>query len=248
MTGRGQCMSGGSKFSSQVPKGDGWGVEKAVRKAAESVLAGGGSPLIPIIGIIDVKEVKVDGESGETIAVVRLRKVESLDTLDAIRDAQRILMKEWANKRGEGAMLPFEEKQFIEQAFTGIDIEALEQDEREALEDADLTDMDRLRRHLQKVHGWDETDVRFAIEDTALRNEHTSEHEALSAAGGLGEVDDHDVEWWAWRRVDLAEALDRAIAEGGDEPAGLFDEYNVTENGTVVPLFKPGVGEPGDDE
>ncbi len=242
-------MSGGSKFSSQVPKGDGWGVEKAVRAAAEEVMQKRPSPLIPIIGVIDVKEVKIDGESGETIAVVRLRKVESLDTLDAIRDGQRVLMRAWADKRGEGAMLPFEEKQFIEQAFTGVDIEALEQDEREALEDADLTDMDRLRRHLRVVHGWEETDVRLALEDTALRNEHASEHETLLVAGGLDGVDDHDAEWWAWRRVDI-ELSGINDDTAGPDPVneGLFDTYDVTENGTVVPLFKPGTDEPESNE
>jgi hypothetical protein len=214
-------MSGGSKFSSQVPKGDGWGVERAVAKAVRKIQAGERSPLIPIIGVMDIKKLDIDTETGNVVAHVRLRRVESLDTLEAIRDGQRLLLKEWANKRGEGAMLPFEEKEFIDSAFTAVNVEEIEQDEREALEDADLTDMDRLRRHLQVVHGWDGTDVRLAMEDTALRNEHLEEHQALTAGGG-GEVDDHDPDWWAWRRVELAEAQDAV----GDREGTLFDPDN----------------------
>lgn len=216
-------MSGGSKFSSQVPKGDGWGVERAVALAVKAIQAGEASPLIPVIGVMDIKKLDVDAETGNVTAHVRLRRVESLDTLDAIRDGQRVLMNAWADKRGEGAMLPFEEKEFIERAFSGVDLAAIEQDEREALEDANLTDMDRLRKHLVIVHGWEEADVRLALEDTALRNEHTAEHEELSTAGGLDGVDDHDVEWWAWRRVDLAEAFDKAEREESDEQGALFD-------------------------
>lgn len=213
-------MSGGSKFSSQVPKGDGWGVERAVAKAAKRVQAGERSPLIPVIGVLRIKELKIDPETGNITPVVQLMRVESLDTLEAIREGQRLLLKEWAAKRGEGAMLPFEEKEFIDRAFQDLNVEDIEQDEREALEDADLTDMDRLRRHLRVVHGWEETDVRLAMEDTALRNEHLEEHKVLAAGGG-GEVDDHDPEWWAWRRVDLEEQ------EGGPAPEGtLFDPDN----------------------
>jgi hypothetical protein len=226
-------MSGGNKFSAEVPKGDGWGVDKAVAAAVKKILNGEKSPLIPVIGVIDIKAVTTDPETGNVIATVRVRRLESLDDLETIREGQRVLMRAWAAKRGEGAMLPFEEKEFIERAFDGFDVAEIEQDEKEALEDQDLSESDRLRKHLQTVHGWEETDIRLAMEDSALRQEHVQEHEVPEPS-----YPQHDVEWWAWRRVDL-DAAESAVE---DEPADSDDSSHpaADHDGQMeIPEFKP---------
>lgn len=202
-------MSGGSQFSSEVPKGDGWGVDKAVADAVKRILAGEKSPLIPVVGVIDIKTVKIDPETHNLVPVVRVRRIESLDDLERIRQAQRMLLDEWAAKRGEGAVLPFEERELIERAFGDVNIEHIEQDEAEAAEEEDMDAADRLRKHMNTVHGhpaavveeWDDLDVR--------RNHH-EEHEGHETGT------DHDEEWWEWRRVVIAEAMADALNEGSD--------------------------------
>lgn len=213
-----------SKFSAEIPKGDGWGVESAVAEIVDKVLAGGKSPLIPCIAIIDVKAVAIDPESGNKTATVRVRRLEALTTAATIRDAQRMLMREWELRKGD-AILPFDDKQIIDQAFSDIDLEAAErdaQDEREKLEDEGLAEYDRLRRHLVTVHKHDSV-LMDSLEDTEARIQHDSDHNQYDADGvGLPE---HERDWWAWRRVDIEAA--ESLTEDGDEDSqvnGLFDD------------------------
>lgn len=205
----------GSKFSAEVPKGDGWGVDAAIAEIVRKIMAGAKSDLIPVVGVIDVKEVKIDPETHNLIAVVRVRRLEALTTLETIRNAQRMLMNQWAERRGEGAILPFEEKEMIEKAFGGVDVAQLEQDEAEARKDEGLSELDRLREHLIVVHGQSRVEV-DEMDDIDTRKLHHEMHETLAANT---DVADHAEDWWAWRRVDLEEET----SEDGAEPTGDVD-------------------------
>lgn len=205
----------GSQFSAEVPKGDGWGLEDAVQEAVDKIMAGEKSPLIPVVGVIDIKTVKIDPETHNLIAVVRVRRLEALTKLATIREAQRMLLAQWAERRGEGAVLPFEEKEFFDRAFGGIDVAEIEQDERETAEDAGLDDPERLRRHLtSELHGY-EVDAVNEMEWADVTRLHERTH-----TDGTNDLVPHDEESWVWRRVDVKDLTDVAYAEGDDHDGG----------------------------
>jgi hypothetical protein len=230
-------VSGGSKFSSEVPKGDAWGVEDAIADAVDEFMKTGVSPMIPSISILDIKEVKIL-PGGAKVAVVRVRRLEALTTLKAIREAQRMLLKEWENRRGEGAVLPFEEKEIIEAAFGHLNVELIEQDEAEAKEDEDMSEPDRLRKHMTSVHnhrpdevsGWDDLDV---------RRTHHDEHQPDAQPG----MPAHDEDWWAWRRVDLEAAEADPDNDTGDPDDDPTDAVTVEVD---IPGVQFNPGEPED--
>lgn len=238
-----------SKFSAEVPKGDGWGVEDVVADATKRILAGEKSPIIPVIGMIDIKDLKIDPETHNVTAIVRVRRLESLTSTQRIRAAQRMLMEQWSTRKGiEGeAILPFEEKELFERAFGGVDFAQVEQDETEAKTDETLTDMDRLRRHMVKVHQMDPSDDLLVNKpDNVLTLAHEEEHKTAGQNGWPGGVPDHDVESWVWRRVDLADLIaDDEEPEPSEEetPGEAGEEPSVEVPDSPAALFDDGTGE-----
>jgi hypothetical protein len=216
----------GTKFSSKVPKGEGWGVEDSVRSAADQFEHTGASPLIPCIAIIGIdKVVTENGEEGPVrTAVVKLVRIEALTTPKAIREAQKLILRavQARNQTTGQPMLPFEEDEILRMAFGGVDVDKIEQDEREEIEDQNLTDLDRLRRHLVAVHGKDQTEI-DRMEVTDVRELHDVEHNRLDDPDTDVEVIQHDRENWSWRRVEVAEMVDvaAAVAEDGADGDGV---------------------------
>jgi len=206
-----------SKFSAEVPKGDGWGIEEVVQEIVAEVIAGEKSRLVPVMGVIDVKEVKIDPESGNHIAVVRVRRLEAITSVERARKAQKMILEQVAERRGEGTMLPFEEKDILDRAFggtgdNGVSVGTQLQDDEEAAIDAETDEDGRLRRHLVAVHDFDPSIITDEETTTAdAERAHDAEH-AKDPADRTWP--DHEPESRMWRRVDLADMLGDA-----EEPA-----------------------------
>lgn len=217
-------MSGGSKFSAEVPKGDAWGVEAAVAAAVLEFEETGRSPAIPCICVIGIKSVSLtpgDGDSGPArVATVVVRRIESLTTKEAIRAGQKLILKALGDRNkldGNGApMLPFEQAEILGMAFGNLSVTEIEQDEREKIEDENIDEPERLRRHLKAVHGVTDDEMQ-GMEWVDVTTKHSSDHDALEAGDGGG-LPDHTRDWWAWRRVDL-EAAEAESDGTPDEPA-----------------------------
>ncbi len=215
-------MSGGSKFSSQVPKGDAWGVERAIAAAALEFEETGRSPAIPCIAVIGIKGVNLgtgDGDGPTRIPVVQILRIESLTTPDAIREGQKLILKALGDRdkldKGGQPMLPFEETDILNMAFGDMNAEQIERDERERIEDENIDDPERLRRHLIAVHGLTELEA-HGMEWVDVTTRHSSDHDTLDAGEETG-LAPHDREWWGWRRVDLEAA--EAESDGTSDDA-----------------------------
>lgn len=246
-------MSGGAQFSSEVPKGDAWGVENAVHVAALEFEETGRSPMVPCIAVIGIKTVKLlPGDDGPTrVPVVQIKRIESLTTTEAIRAGQKLILQALKERSGSSTapMLPFEEKQILDMAFGGLDIDLIEQDEREAKEDESMDDPQRLRRHLVAVHKHTADEIE-GLEWTDVRTLHDSDHDRPESDGLLP----HDREWWAWRRVDLEAAESEADGAGSlpddngpmnteDRIVDALENPDDSDAGDVTPAFR----EPGED-
>lgn len=221
------------------PKDDGWGIEEAVADAAEKVRAGEKSPMIPIIGAVDIKELKIDPATGEHTAIVQIRRINAITSVERARAAQTMILQEVAAMRGEGAMLPFEEKDIIERAFggmTGKTVGDQLQDDEEATIDAETDDDGGLRRHLIAVHAFDPNVVFDEETSTAdVERSHDEEH-AKDPADRTWP--DHDPESRIWRRVDLADMLGDAEEPAEPEPTTLFEKDGaITDDPTPDPLI-----------
>jgi hypothetical protein len=197
-----------SKFSAEVPKGDGWGIEEVVQEIVAEIVAGGKSRLVPVMGVIDVKSVQIDPESGNHVAVVRVRRLEAITSIERARRAQRMILEQVAERRGEGTMLPFEEKDILERAFggsVGVNVGQQLQDDEEKTIDEGLNDAERRARHLVAVHDYDAKILNDdEMTDADIERAHDAEH-AKDPADRTWP--DHDPESSMWRRVDLAEIL-----------------------------------------
>jgi hypothetical protein len=197
-----------SKFSAEVPKGDGWGIEEVVQEMVAEIIAGEKSRLIPVMGVIDVKEVKIDPESGNHIAVVRVRRLEAITSIERARKAQKMILEQVAERRGEGTMLPFEEKDILERAFggnIGVNVGEQLQDDEEKDIDAGLDDAQRQARHLVAVHDFDPKILNDPdMEPADVERAHEAEH---AKDPGDRAWPDHDPESSMWRRVDLVDIL-----------------------------------------
>lgn len=231
-------MSGGSKFSSEVPKGDAWGVENAVADAMAEFEKTGRSPIIACVALIGIKKITLEsGDDGPNrIAVINLRRIEALTTDRAIRNGQKLVMQALEDRRGTGTMLPFEEQEILRMAFGGLsvaDVEQEEQDKRESEEDERMDDPQRLRRHLVSVHGHATIEVE-GLEWADVRALHDSDHERDPADG----MPPHDPEWWEWRRVMVEAAESDAPATDPDENDPEAEEETDTPD-----VQQPGVPE-----
>jgi hypothetical protein len=228
-------VSADQELSSTRPKDDAWGVRRAVEEAAAELLKTGHSPHIPAIAILKVKLLKTQpGEDGPVhVPVVELVSLEALNGEKARQRAHLLILEE-SQKRlspdGTGQQtLPFELKQMIDEAFGGRDPETVFTDRQQADEDADLSDVDRCRKHLIAVHGYDQATV-DTWEVADVWRTHDNDHDALDAARGRGEdnVDGtpvHERDWHGWTRVDLAAA--EAESDGAD--AEKLPEANQTD-------------------
>jgi hypothetical protein len=250
-------MSGGTEFSAERPKGDAWGIEDAVSAAVAEFEATGQSPMIPCIAVIGIKGVRLTpGDNGPTrTPIVQIRRIDALTSTKAIREGQKLIMKAIEDRKGGdgAAMLPFEEKEILEMAFGGVNLDQIEQDEREAKLDEGMTDPDRLRQHLVAVHKLEHAEVEgWEFADVRLR--HDSDHDALDAGEQTG-LPPHDREWWAWRRVDLeaAEAeSDGMPTDDADQPdddaqdPDTAADEGADEGAAVTPLFRAADGDQED--
>jgi hypothetical protein len=207
-------MSGQAKFSSERPSGDAWGIEAAVTRAMKEFLKTGHSPMIPVIGVITVKSVAVgvgeDGEGPTHTPTVAVKRIDALENPEAVKLAHRLIAQA-IEERNEGRgvqMLKFDDQQVIKEAFGDMDAERLAEDDRELAEDEALTDPDRLRRHLVKVHGFAQDEIE-QMEMFDVQKTHQAAHEPLSER-----VMPHDVEWWAWRDIVIRERAEELRTEG----------------------------------
>lgn len=227
----------GSKFSSEVPKGDAWGVEDALDRAAAEFEDTGHSPMIPVIGVMGIKEIKlVPGDDGPTRQIVaKLFRVNALTTAAAINEGQKLILKALADAQGrtDSPTLPFESQQILDMAFGRTTPADADQDEAEARIDESLDDPARLPRHLASVHGHDYDDV-MRMEWVDVRTLHDSDHDRPDTDG----MPPHDRDWWAWRRVDL-QAAESEADETPQEPS---------PDGEVAADLDPADNDPGDDD
>lgn len=207
-----------SKFSAEVPKGDGWGIEEVVQEIVEEIINGQKSRLVPVMGVIDVKEVKIDPESGNHIAVVRVRRLEAITSVERARKAQKMILEQVAERRGEGTMLPFEEKDILERAFggsLGVNVGQQLQDDQEKEIDAELDERGRMLRHIVAVHSHDPAVL--GAEDETARDEALRWHDEQHALEPQDKTfPDHDPESSVWRRVDLEDMIGDS-----EEPPGV---------------------------
>lgn len=243
-----------AKFSAEVPKGDGWGIDEVVMDAVRAIQAGEKSPMIPIMGVIDIKEIKIDPETHNVIPVVRIRRMEALVTTDQIRNGQRMIMERWAERKGEGAVMPFENDDVLQRAFDGSAQpvgEAL-QDDEEGKIDAELDETGRLRRHMIAVHDFDPNVM--LDDDTAPADVARSHDEQHAKDPADRTWPDHDPESTMWRRVDLADVLGdseepaETLAEE-TEQAGPDDEVDGNSNmHPLIPEFQDGADEPDENK
>lgn len=222
-----------SKFSAEVPKGDGWGIEEVVQEIVSEIIAGEKSRLVPVMGVIDVKEVKIDPESGNHIAVVRVRRLEAITSIDRARKAQMMILEQVAERRGDGTMLPFEEKDILDRAFggtgdNGVSVGTQLQDDEEKSIDEGLNDAERRARHLIAVHDFD---AKILNDDEMTDADIERAHDAEHAKDPDGRAwPDHDPESSMWRRIDLADIL-----ADSEEPE---DATEVTDTDQAVVAFE----------
>lgn len=222
-----------SKFSAEVPKGDGWGIEEVVQEIVSEIIAGEKSRLVPVMGVIDVKEVKIDPESGNHIAVVRVRRLEAITSIDRARKAQMMILEQVAERRGDGTMLPFEEKDILDRAFggtgdNGVSVGTQLQDDEEKSIDEGLNDAERRARHLIAVHDFD---AKILNDDEMTDADIERAHDAEHAKDPDGRAwPDHDPESSMWRRIDLADIL-----ADSEEPE---DTTEVTDTDQAVVAFE----------
>jgi hypothetical protein len=221
----------GSQFSSEVPKGDAWGVEHALDQAAREFEETGHSPMIPCIAVLGVKEVKlIQGDDGPARKIVaKLFRVNALTTPQAIRDGQKLILRALGDQQGRGdspPILPFETKDVLEMAFGSLNVKEIEQDEREAMEDQNMDDPQRLRRHLVAVHKMTPDEVE-GMEWVDVQTRHKSDHDRPAEDG----LPPHDVESWIWRRVDLeaAEAESDGTPDGDEDQDAAEDEDDTAD-------------------
>lgn len=220
------------------PKDDGWGIEEAVADAAEKVRAGEKSPMIPVIGAVDIKELKIDPATGEHTAIVQIRRINAITSVERARAAQTMILQEVAAMRGEGTMLPFEEKDIIERAFggmTGKTVGDQLQDDEEASIDEGLSDVQRLARHLVAVHDYDPKILNDEeTTDADVHRAHDAEH---AKDPGDRAWPDHDPEDRMWRRADLADMLGDAEEPAETEPTTLYEvDGAITDDPNPHPL------------
>jgi hypothetical protein len=208
----------GVKFSAAVPKGDGWAIGSAVEEAVAEFMRTGRSPLIPCIAFVAIARNTTEPDKVQ-IPVVQLVRIESLDDDDAMRRGRDLIYQQW-ERRHRGQTMPLDLREQIDEAFpvdgappepddliTAARAAEAEQhaqiDAAEAEIDADLTDPQRLRRHLVAVHKWPADDPRLnEMPDHDIINAHRGEHEPGANPG----MPEHDVDWWQWRRVDIEAA------------------------------------------
>jgi hypothetical protein len=210
-----------SKFSGKKPKGDNWGIEQAVSEMAAAVIRGEHSPVMPVIAMISVDRVTVDSDTGATEATIVLRRIEAISPENASK-ALRLVMEEVAKRRGEGTMLPFDEKQIFEKAFGDLTAttpgQAIQDDEERVI-DEQLDDIGRLRRHLVAVHDF-KPDI--ITDDEVTPAELMRAHDAEHAKDPDDRTwPDHDADDFRWRRVELEDLV--ADSEEPSEPTTLYE-------------------------
>jgi hypothetical protein len=215
-----------SKFSAEVPKGDGWGIEEVVQEIVEEIIAGNKSRLVPVMGVIDVKEVKLDPESGTHIAVVRVRRLEAITSIERARKAQKMILEQVAERRGEGTVLPFEEKDILERAFggsDGVNVGQQLQDDQEKSIDEELDERGRMLRHIVAVHDHDPSVL--GAEDDEVRDQALRWHDEQHALDADDKTfPDHDPESTTWRRIDLADMIGDAEEPPDTTPESDTDQ------------------------
>jgi hypothetical protein len=204
----------GAKFSSERPKGDAWGIEDAIAVAFAEFEKTGQSPVIPCFAAIGIKGIHLGPGNGKPTRtpVVQVLHIDALTTPQVLREAQMAVLKAVEERTGQGGILPFEAQDILERAFGGVGYTRLEQDDREAEEDALMDDPTRMRRHLSgELHGYS-PDIVNGMEWADVAGLHERAHTT-----GANDMVPHGEDSWAWRQVDVDDLVHAAEAEGEDQ-------------------------------
>jgi hypothetical protein len=118
------------KTNAILPKGEGNGLNEVA-----SDLIKDPNRYRAVIGIIDCKRVTTDTDTGEQSASVRFRRVEVLLTGD-LAEAERLLRRALESRSGQ-EQLPLELEDEISQAFAGLDLDKVAEEEKQAKERGD---------------------------------------------------------------------------------------------------------------
>jgi hypothetical protein len=222
-----------AKLTTSKPKDpDMWGIEQVCAKAGRQFMATGHSDPIPVVAVMSVKKVETEADDELPVhtAVMEFRRLEAVTDPELKRVARAVIDRQAVMRRGVTGVLPFEERNLLDDAlgrvFTADDARQ-ERDEFESKVDAELTENDRLRRHLHVVHKFDAVEAFDAGIDDVQRW-HDSEHNGPVPFGG-GDVGKHAEDWQGWTRLDLETAEADTDGDEPDDPDGRQGDH---EDGT----------------
>ncbi len=229
------------KLSATLPKGsDPNGFDDAflAQELCDSQLrTGTTAPRVALLvyGVKTAERMK----DGNHRATVEPRWIEPVDTEAGRRLAERLLGDEFLHRTGAG-MLPYELAALLKSAFADLPRTHEEIDEGEERERENMSPLDELKRHLERVHGVENA---RSLTETEVEEKHRADHEGLA----LGPLN-HDPEWHGWTRADLEAAEIETDGEDGssvpDSPAELAEQGG---DATVLP-FRQAEGDEEDND
>jgi hypothetical protein len=118
------------KTNAILPKGEGNGLNEVATDLIKDP-----SRYRAVIGIVDCRRVTIDSDTGDQAATVRFRRVEVLLSGD-LAEAERLLRRALESRSGQ-EQLPLELEDEISQAFAGLDLDKVAEEEKQAKERGD---------------------------------------------------------------------------------------------------------------
>lgn len=198
------------KLNAKLPKGElnGFADGLLAEELCEQVTSGRvPTPRVAVI-IYDVKKVEVDPDTGDRTAHVQIRRAQPIQRTDSRKAIENVLFDEFSMEHGP--VVPHAVEMLSKKTFSDLPRDPAEIDERESREQEHMTPADELRRHLDRVHGREDS---LTMTDTEAEERHRADHEGNLLPEGL----EHKAGWTGWTRAEL----EIAAADGLDTEADL---------------------------
>jgi hypothetical protein len=183
-----------AKIAARLPKGD----RDGLNPVADAIAEHPGERRVYVV-VMHAQSVEHDTASGDDTLKLAIDQIELID-----RDADRIdaamvreIMMRAQQRRNGRRILPFELRANLEALFPNL----ITDDERELREDEEMSSAERLRRHLERVHGFngvhDDRPRATILTDREAIEHHLTDHS--------NEQINHPTSSTAWTRAALAE-------------------------------------------
>jgi hypothetical protein len=163
-----------AKIAARLPKGD----RDGLNPVADAIAEHPGERRVYVV-VMHAQTVEHDTTSGDDTLKLAIDQIELID-----RDADRIdaamvreIMLRAQQRRNGRRILPFELRANLEALFPNL----ITDDERELREDEEMSSAERLRRHLERVHGfngvYDDRPKAGIFTDREVIEKHREDHE-----------------------------------------------------------------------